>query len=99
MSLNAFLHRQVNLEKEEGTVEYNPSVVSAEAVADMIDDMGFEATLQTTSPTTSKKSKKNHSVFEQSYLPSQFLHRSQKSSLFISMDISNTNSLLSNLFP
>lgn len=46
---------KVNLEKEEGTVEYDPSVVSAEAVTEMIDDMGFEATLQTASPTTSKK--------------------------------------------
>ena len=45
------------MENEEGTVKYNPSVVSGEAVAEMIDDMGFEAALQSSSATTSKKSK------------------------------------------
>ena len=47
------------MENEEGTVKYNPSVVSGEAVAEMIDDdMGFdEAVLQSSSATTSQKSK------------------------------------------
>lgn len=52
------------MENEEGTVEFNPYVVSAEAVAEMIDDMGFEATLQITASTNSKKSEENHSVFK-----------------------------------
>lgn len=33
----------MSLEKEEGTVKFDPSVLSAELIADMIDDMGFEA--------------------------------------------------------
>lgn len=48
---------QVSLENEEGTVEFQPSVVSAGAVAEMIDDMGFEAALKNTASTPSKKSK------------------------------------------
>lgn len=48
---------QVSLEAEEGTVEFNPSVVSAEAVAEMIDDMGFEAALKNTPCTPNKESK------------------------------------------
>uniref|UniRef100_A0A0P4WHT0 P-type Cu(+) transporter n=1 Tax=Scylla olivacea TaxID=85551 RepID=A0A0P4WHT0_SCYOL len=52
---------KVSLENEEGTVKYNPSVVSAEAVAEMIDDMGFEAALQTSSTTTSKRKKQKSS--------------------------------------
>lgn len=48
---------QVSLEDEEGTVEFQPSLLSAEAVAEMIDDMGFEATLKNISTTPSKKSK------------------------------------------
>lgn len=45
------------MENEEGTVEFSPSVVSAEAVAEMIDDMGFEAALKNTLSTPCKKSK------------------------------------------
>ncbi|KAK8380400.1 hypothetical protein O3P69_016761 [Scylla paramamosain] len=52
---------KVSLENEEGTVKYNPSVVSAEVVAEMIDDMGFEAALQTSSTTTSKRKKQKSS--------------------------------------
>ncbi|XP_068235378.1 copper-transporting ATPase 1 isoform X2 [Palaemon carinicauda] len=36
---------KVDLETEEGTVEYDPSVLSAAEIADMIDDMGFEASV------------------------------------------------------
>ncbi|KAK7077087.1 ATPase Cu transporting protein 7B, partial [Halocaridina rubra] len=37
---------KVILNKEEGTVEYNPSLVTAGLIADMIDDMGFEASVK-----------------------------------------------------
>lgn len=37
---------KVDLEREEGTVEYDPAVVSAKVIADMIDDMGFEASVK-----------------------------------------------------
>ncbi|XP_066973024.1 LOW QUALITY PROTEIN: copper-transporting ATPase 1 [Macrobrachium rosenbergii] len=67
---------KVVLETEEGTVEYDSSVLSAAAIADMIDDMGFEASVKRSesgegdsisgSPTNSKvksaKSSKEGSV-------------------------------------
>ncbi|XP_069981182.1 copper-transporting ATPase 1 isoform X2 [Penaeus vannamei] len=40
---NGIVSISVSLEKEEGTVKFDPSVLSAELIADMIDDMGFEA--------------------------------------------------------
>ncbi|XP_042232654.1 copper-transporting ATPase 1-like isoform X3 [Homarus americanus] len=38
---------KVNLEKAEGTFNFNPDVVSADLIAGMIDDMGFEASVKT----------------------------------------------------
>ncbi|KAJ8298432.1 hypothetical protein KUTeg_024963 [Tegillarca granosa] len=39
------LNIKVSLEKKNGLVYYNPSVTSPEKIADMIDDMGFDATV------------------------------------------------------
>lgn len=46
---------QVSLEKEEGVVEYNPNIVSAALIADMIDDMGFEASVKSGGSASKKK--------------------------------------------
>ncbi|KAK3860857.1 hypothetical protein Pcinc_033120 [Petrolisthes cinctipes] len=46
---------KVSLEKEEGVVEYNPDIVSAELIADMIDDMGFEASVKSGGITNKQK--------------------------------------------
>lgn len=51
--LSIFL--QVSLEKGEGTVEYDTAVLSPNQIADMIDDMGFEASIDTTDSTSRKQ--------------------------------------------
>nr|XP_053634823.1 copper-transporting ATPase 1-like isoform X2 [Cherax quadricarinatus] len=38
---------KVNLEKAEGRVEFNPELVTGDLIADMIEDMGFEACVNT----------------------------------------------------
>ena len=48
-------HIKVSLEAKEGRVEFDSSVVTPEQVAEMIDDMGFEATLKETSNFTTHK--------------------------------------------
>lgn len=47
---------KVNLERGKGTVEFNPSLLSAKQIADMIDDMGFEAYVDTTDSTNRQQS-------------------------------------------
>ncbi|XP_069166086.1 copper-transporting ATPase 1 isoform X1 [Procambarus clarkii] len=50
---------KVDLEKAEGKVEFNPDVVTADLIADMIDDMGFEASVKADKSTKSERSVMN----------------------------------------